>query len=384
MDSELHAVIKNQVHRDLTQFSFAPKQLHANINKIHQLMKSNNYSRKILCVSILRDGTPLFNVMGENITIDKMVYITSKPSSSLSLRFVHMMQLVQKTTELYRLEPVRFFIYISDSYCYQHRELPLFVMAKPSNRAGILIPDDSFNSWGKTSSMIHQKRYPLELKTPKMYFKGARTGVLSKVQIKHGTVITDVKWGTRCIFEKYSKTSSDMIVNLNGPQEAMHTWSKYKYLLNLPGEQPWSYRFKYLLLTGSLVIDIVLHQQYDSDTYNYNERWNNIFDVFFRHNREYVQIPFRWIEGDTKNNDLEHARVIARLEKIFTYFEKNQKEYTDMVERSQQRVKRISEDAVYHAMSVVIKEYTTAIQQSARISNTDADLGLVGVKRRAD
>ncbi|KAJ1468271.1 hypothetical protein T484DRAFT_1755276 [Baffinella frigidus] len=162
----------------------------------------------------------------------------------------------------------------------------------------------------------------------------------------------------------------------------MHTWSKYKYLLNMPGGQPWSYRFKYLLAMKSLVIDIVVHQQYGSDPNNYNLRWDSFFDSFFRHNRDYIQIPFRWIEGDQAHNQSEHQRVIQRVEKIFAYYEKNEQAYTAMVQSCTRRLKHVSQLAVYHGISVLIKEYTEAIRAAARITHTDLDteLGLVGVK----
>ncbi|KAJ1466151.1 hypothetical protein T484DRAFT_1756874 [Cryptophyta sp. CCMP2293] len=313
---------------------------------------------------------------------------------STTSRFLPIMQLIQTTSTLYRLPSVRFYVYICDTYCYEFRDLPLFVIAKPSNREGILMPDDTFTgevSWEQSCASIHQNSCSPEKKIPIIYFKGARTGARYRMEKKYNKVIEDHKWGTRCIFEAYAIESKIMQVNIDGMHEPMHTWCKYKYLLNMPGHQPWSYRFKYLLTMQSLVIDIVVHQQYGSDTSDYNTRWNNFFDAFIRHNRDYVQVPLRWVEGDDAHNEREHIRVIQRVYKIFAYFEKNAQAYRDMVDSCTRRLTRISQAAVYHGMSVVINEYADAIR-SASIPDVDTRLGLVmdtpvtparGVKRRA-
>ncbi|KAJ1464084.1 hypothetical protein T484DRAFT_1758362 [Baffinella frigidus] len=337
------------------------------MDKMHALMLSHeNHCRMMMCVTILHSGIVTFsNILGQNITVEQMRERTSGTQPkimSLSSRFPAIMQLILTTSRLYRLPPVRFYLYICDSYCYQFRDLPLFVMAKPSNREGILIPDDSFlgnQTWEKSVTLINQNS--CETKIPIIYFKGARTGRAEKVSKRHGVVVLDQKWATRCIFETHALTSKVMEVLLSGPQEAMHTWSKYKYLLNMPGEQPWSYRYKYLLVMKSLVIDIVVHQQYGSDPKNYNLRWDNFFDAFFRHNREYIQVPFRWIENDPEHNQREHQRVIQRVENIFAYYEKNQEAYSAIVQSCTRRVKCVSQAAVYHGTSVVIKEYAEAI-----------------------
>jgi hypothetical protein len=309
----------------------------------------------------------------------------------MSSRIVSMMQMIHTTSIMYRLPPVRFYVYICDTYCYEHRDLPLFVIAKPSNREGILIPDDSFVGWEQSCSTIRQNSCSYETKMPIIYFKGARTGVKQHVAQKHNTVIVDQKWGTRCIFEAHATSSKIMQIKIEGPQEHMHTWCKYKYLLNLPGCQPWSYRFKYLLTMQSLVIDIVVHQQYDSDTSDYNTRWDNFFDGFIRHNRDYVQVPLRWVQGDDAHNEREHTRVIQRVYKIFAYFETHEQAYRDMVGSCTRRLQRISQAAVYHGMSVVINGYADAIR-SVSITDIDTTLGIVGgvsvtpprgVKRRA-
>ena len=392
MDPELHAFVQNQVRRDLKSWCFSPKTLRGNMKKMHTLMLSHErLSRMLLCVTVMRNGTVTFSTsMGVNTTIEQL----RETRTFSTNRFLPIMQLIQTTSTLYRLPPVRFYVYICDTYCYEYRDLPLFVFAKPSNREGILIPDDSFTgdvSWEQSCAIIHQNSCSPEKKIPIIYFKGARTGAMYRVEEKYNKVIEDHKWGTRCIFETHAMESKIMQINIEGLHEPMHTWCKYKYLLNMPGGQPWSYRFKYLLTMQSLVIDIVVHQQYGSDTCDYNTRWNNFFDGFIRHNRDYVQVPLRWIEGDDTHNEREHTRVIQRVYKIFTYFEDNAQAYSDMVDSCTRRVARISQAAVYHGMSVVINEYADAIR-SACITDVNTALGLVGdipvtpprrVKRRA-
>jgi hypothetical protein len=374
MNSELLVFVKNQVSRDLKAWSLTPDTLRASMDKMHTLMLTNpKFSRQMLCVTVLCNGTVSFcTVLGTDVS-SEYLHANATRNGYLGNRVLRMIELIRTTATLYVLQPVRFYMYVSDSYCFEFRDLPLFVIAKPSNKEGILIPDDSFideeTSWEQQVSLIQQNRCSLERKIPIVYFKGARTGEQQKAKIRNKETIIDQKWGTRTNFETYAATSNIMQIDLEGPRVPMYTWCKYKYLLNLPGCQPWSYRFKYLLNMQSVVIDIVVHQQYGHEPNTYNNRWDNFFDGFIRPHRDYVQVPFRWIEGDTEHNDREHVRVIQKVEKIFRYFENKPQAYRDMVASCNRRIHCIPQDAVYHGMSVVINAYAAAI----KLARTDME-----------
>jgi hypothetical protein len=386
MDSGLHALILKQVRRDLKAFDFAPDVLARNMQKMRQLMvQEEKTCRRLMCVTICKNGTVTFdNIFHDNITIHQLNNKTPEQKKwLLSSRFQHLMKMIQTTASLYRLPAVKFYMFACDTYFHKFKDLPVFVIAKPSNREGILMPDNTFSQkvpWVETLSEIQRNQTPVHMKDPIVYFKGGRTGK-EVINVSYGYAIHQRKWGSRCIFEKYSDTSKIIEVNINGPQEHMYSWSKYKYLLNLPGGQPWSYRFKYLLATGSLVIDVVLQQQYGNDPSNYNQRWDCFFDCIVRHNIDYIQVPLRWIEGDNIHNDLEHARVLTRIENIYRYYEKNEEAYVSMVNSCTRQVNRITEASIFHGLSVVIKEYAAAIE-AARIAHPADGMGCVaGLKR---
>ena len=367
MNEELHGFIYNQVRRDLRSWSFDPVEFRDSLQKMETLMLSENrHSKMLLYVNVNRHGTVTFSTAQfKNITYDQISLIPRLPGCR-STRLVSMMKLIHMTSILHRLPPVRFYVYTSDTYCYEHRELPLFVLAKPSNREGILFPDNSFHeeegTWEHQLKLVHQHHCPLNQKIPVVFFKGLRSGK----EARNNDPSVKQKWGTRCVFETYAENHKFLQVNIGGSHEPMHEWTKYKYLLNLPGAQPWSYRFKYLLAMRSVVIDIVVQQQYDRNPMDYNERWDNIFDAFFRPDHDYVQVIFRWIKGDSLHNEQEHARVLQKVHAIFAYFENNKAAYQKMVQSSTTRLKQISQEAVYHSMSVVINEYAQAIRSHRR------------------
>jgi hypothetical protein len=361
--------IYNQVCRDLKSWSFDSKTVPEMMNNMEKLMLGGSrHAKMMVSVTIDRNGVPTFDTCEfKNITFDQIQQVMDQCSKSS--RVVAMMKMIYITSRKYTLPPVKFYIYTNDSYCYEHRDLPLFVFAKPSNREGILLPDNSFItenasdwnhlSWKYQIQDIRQNSTPFKDKLPIVFFKGQRTGPLCR---KNEAVLR--KWGTRCAFEKHALTNKFMQVEIGNSREPMHAWTQYKYLLNLPGAQPWSYRFKYLLATGSVVIDIVVQQQYGRDPTNYNERWDNVFDGFFRPGRDYVQIPFRWIKGDAAHNDKENTRVLQKLAEIFTFFEQNENSHHKMVQNCEDRLRQISETAVFHTLSIIINEYARALNRA--------------------
>ena len=192
-----------------------------------------------------------------------------------------------------------FVIYVADTYAWEEtaKDLPWFIMAKPINRPGILIPDDSFVTHGLSGDrqnlstdksvdwmwdqMIKKsKSLSFDNDKDELYFKGANTGTF--------------KFSTRDYLSKY-KWDIPITINLGNKHESMFNWSKYIGLLNLPGNQPWSYRLKYLYLLKSPVVNIdVLLRYAEPDTEKPDtdrlERWIQFFDHLFIPNKDYIQV----------------------------------------------------------------------------------------------
>jgi hypothetical protein len=100
----------------------------------------------------------------------------------------------------------------------------------------------------------------------------------------------------------------------------METFCNYKYLLNLPGFQPWSYRFKYLFLMNSIVINIDLYPHFKKN--DPNQEWRTFIDRLFEDGKDYVNIIMNWFKHDDLENKKELNNVLSRLNDIYKYYNK--------------------------------------------------------------
>lgn len=341
------------------------------------MMTHEKHRESLLGVTIANDGTVSYThhrgspsvTKAEMVDLSKYRDLSSFGCDAFfSVRNLAVVELIEITASRYKLPPTQFFVYVSDSYCYQCPDLPIFVFAKPLNRNGILFPDNTFKcsaSWDtfKSNANAAKQDKRSQAKTPVLFFRGAKTGPAFSVRVKNGQMIEDHKWNTRQYLQAVYEHDNRAQISTGRKKQNMLDWIQYKYLLNLPGGQPWSYRFKYLLAMGSIVIDVVVHQQYGSDSQMYNERWNNFFDGFMKANIHFVEMPIRWIEGNQSFNDREHDLLAARLIKVFDYYEGHPQEYAEMQSNAEQRIEAVTESCVYEGMSIVINEYANAVRR---------------------
>lgn len=170
--------------------------------------------------------------------------------------------------------------YVSDTYFYQNNDIPFFVEAKPRNKKGILYPDQNYYFININNNNISYDKFKKLLKNKKcndintkkniIYFSGANTGSdKHNIRMKLKNIID----------EKNDKKYNIYIASQYVP---MYDFCKYKYLLNLPGHQPWSYRMTKILLMNSLIFDITVKQTYiiDKNKESKNEKWVQIYNDF--------------------------------------------------------------------------------------------------------
>jgi len=110
----------------------------------------------------------------------------------------------------------------------------------------------------------------------------------------------------------------------------MYEFCKYKYLLNLPGNQPWSYRMTKILLMNSLIFDVTIMQTYiieeNNKTYEEkNEKWVQIYSDYFIANEDYIEVIYDWTESVT--SDLEVIKIYDKINELYKYYENNKDEY---------------------------------------------------------
>lgn len=258
-----------------------------------------------------------------------------------------------------KLPKSRFVIYVADTYAWEEgaKDFPWLVMAKPKNRSGILIPDDSFITHGESGTVAStdnwqwddmiEKSKKLETKNKSkiLFFKGANTGTY--------------KFGTR---QFLSKTQWDLPIkiDLKGKRESIFEWNKYYGLLNLPGNQPWSYRLKYLFLLKKPVVNVDVLLRYDLENNDdCLERWIQFFDPLFVPKEDFIQVRQVYYDnpnlkefGKLKMKSLK--KVAKDVSKAYTCIDK----IGDMPERTYEKITKLSSSRILQYLYSTIVQYS--------------------------
>jgi hypothetical protein len=260
----------------------------------------------------------------------------------------------------------RLFLYCSDVYAFEHQELPFLVMAKPKNKRGILIPDNTYfahlapsglhESWSEIKQKCAEKQTPWVDKEAVMYFRGADT---DKHKQDVRSSLSDI-----CCEESQRGYGSIFKVFLEGREE-LAEFARYKYLLNLPGKQPWSYRFKYLFLMRSLVINVDVRQRYKGAS-EYNDSWVNAFDAIFEPNVDYINLIFHWEEGNSEHNERERQNLIKSLRDVHYFFERNGEACHQIVENGSRKIDVLSDEFIYDYIYHLVVYYAKIIGPKLR------------------
>jgi hypothetical protein len=245
------------------------------------------------------------------------------------------------------------YIFTGDTYTYKYQDMPFFVLAKPKNRKGILFPDNTFlchplisecDNWDYIKEIVQQKCEKTS-KINEIYFRGANTG-LNTHNLRYLLSVESTK----------SNKEIPLHVIVGQGHIPMYEFCKYKYLLNLPGHQPWSFRFKYLFLMRSLIIDIAIKQHYkDASEESQNEKWINFFDDIFIKDIDFVELPYDWYEG--KDNNKNYNKLLEDIEKTYNYYEDHNDKYNAMVDNATNKVNIITNNFIYESVSKLIDEY---------------------------
>jgi len=258
------------------------------------------------------------------------------------------------------------YLHVADEYIYQYPELPFMIIAKPEDKTGILIPDNTFVdiepetktaidnkkmiNWDDNKTMINEKCNKIKIteKKNKIFFIG------QNINMKK-TEFNIRKW----LYEHQNRLDNlEILLTDNNNYVPMSNFCNYKYLLNLPGMSPWSFRFKFLFLMKSLIINIALLRKYSD---SYDKKWINIFDPMFIKNRDYVELNYEYSSIDQSNN---LNNLLKNIEMIYNEFEKNNKLYTKIVNNGYKKGQKINKKIIAKIAYNVINNYCTKMANS--------------------
>ena len=237
-----------------------------------------------------------------------------------------------------------FFIpfYVSDPYFYQDNDLPFFVEAKPENKKGILYPDkdyynilieNKFITYDDFKSLLKLKGCSnFNKKIDLIYFSGANTGAdKHNIRMKLNDIVQD-------------NNNKNYDININTQFVPMYDFAKYKYLLNLPGHQPWSYRMTKILLMESLIFDVSITQTYiiNNNKKDINKKWIQFFSNYFENEEDYIEINYDWTENVT--SDAQVLSIYEKINDLYSYYNKNPDEYKKIAKNSFKKANELSNE----------------------------------------
>jgi len=191
---------------------------------------------------------------------------------------------------------------------------PMFSFSTPANKHYPLIPDNTFmefsfekrfgqgDNWDKSKKVFAENI--MEKPTDKrLYFRGKDT---TKYRTNLRRILYDIQ------DSKLMKI--DLLEENNMKYIPMYEFSKYKYLLDLPGQYEWSNRFPRLFLCNRLVVKI------NNTIIQYPEEKEFIAfaDLIMRPNIDYFKY-------ETQLNETKYTNYSARSEKNKVILEKVQK-----------------------------------------------------------
>lgn len=236
--------------------------------------------------------------------------------------------------------------YVSDTYFFLDNDFPFFVEAKPNNKKGILYPDKDYYYIKLEKEFLNYDEFKKRIydngcsnlngRKDIIYFSGANTG-----SDKH-----NIRMKLKEITEKdkrYEIHIADQFI-------PMYKFCNYKYLLNLPGYQPWSYRMTKILLMNSLIFDVVVLQRYANSK---NNKWIQFFSNYFVSGKDYIEIEYEWTEHVTKDTEV-YDKIYKKINKLFDYYQNNPSKYLSIIKSASEKANKLNMDSCNQAIQQLI------------------------------
>ena len=340
-------------------------------NVYNQITKDNNYkytNNTMDLLDIAHKST--FKLMHHLIKIkiiNNKMFIESRVKA-YERRELGLLKIVELCLKNKKVRDGTIYINVSDEYIYAYPNLPILILAKPKDKNGILFVDQSwvdvepesdpnigskFISWTKNKDTIDEHCSTLDLKNKenKIFFIG------QNIDLKKTTF--NIRKYLSINNDKFNKLYDIPLKILMADEHGyipMYQFCKYKYLLNLPGMSPWSFRFKNLFLMKSFIINIALIRKYGS---SFDEKWINIFDPLFVDGEDYVELKYEYDEKD--NVDEKMNELVNDISILYKNFEPDTEFYNKITNSGYNKAKNIDMDTIGDIAHKIIDGYTSSI-----------------------
>lgn len=368
--------IRQRIQNDLKPFKYGQNEF----TQMEKLMWSTPKMQEEIMRVEIRDGVAI----GYNMDFTVIFNENSEKTSTILrgpviLNMINRSLDYMKTKNKYASDCIMYIMY-GDTYLVDQQHLPMFTIAKPDNMNGILLPDNTFMShppdtqknqydWDTTKQLA--KDYCTSItsalsivKTQEnvLYFKGVDT-------TKHNHNIRMIMAEQQDDLNE-NDTKLPLKVELITLNSFTPVWElcKYKYLLNLPGKQPWSFRKKFLLMLPSLVIDVVV-KSYNNNKNNNDcpGEWINFFDQLFVPGIDYAKVSVNWNNlHNLQEKPLEKkdsVQMIKDIKSIYQKYESDPVLYTNTVKSANNKIQLLNNSLIYKSIYSLIVHYAECVNR---------------------
>lgn len=260
-------------------------------------------------------------------------------------------QFIEKTLEYikknnYKSIDGEFIMSIGDSFDIDPK-IPIISYSKPKNVKGFLFPDFHMNLLEEKKELFEEKCSDIE-KINKIYFKGNSTS-------KNNTKIR----------EKLSPLSDDILnISLDKTDfKPFYDICRYKYVLDIPGNRPWSVRLIELYLSKSLPLRINFYssEKKNNKFYKYDQ-WIQFYELMFPENESYINFAYNnYYLQEISNNKIQQIK--KDLINKYKYFEKNPELYYKIVNENFEKTKYFTMNHIYYYIYKMFKYYNKLIKK---------------------
>ena len=283
--------------------------------------------------------------------IDNKVIATNPPNQFYNQkhsldRKKRIIKMIQNSIKLNKIDNTYIIIKLFDTYEWTY-DIPCFNLSLPKNKQGFIFPHYDFIKFNKLgidydTIKLNMQNYNPKVIENNIYFKGNDT--------------TSIKSNIRFMLSELKYPFSIKLSNdISGDNtEPLYFLKKHKYLLDLPGFQPWSVRFKYLCLCERVFIRISFY----NSKFEEKDYWKQFSDLYFRENIDYIHLKY---DIDFEKKPLSKKlfiKISKDIENIYNKFEQNPNLYKQMVNNLKKSSDKLSSKNVYEYISKMINSYT--------------------------
>lgn len=272
-------------------------------------------------------------------------------------RYINTLHLLNETVNHFgkKLPKTTLFVKLTDGEIpydmFSDLKIPLCTTSLELNKTSFLIPDGEYQcySFDKSSDFLTDKDVCYDWDQIKLY---ASKEVKKNTKKEHKIYFTGNNSGknTHNIRQSIKRLTEDnnlFDIKVSAKEsryeyEPFYLWSKYSYLLDLPGINLTSRRFKYLFLCNSTVIKISLLQRKPSGSLGYPTI--QFLDLFVNPNKDYINITTDVIYNNREYNFDKYKKVLEKLEHIA---DMNPRKFSKVKNNGYNKVSSLTNEIIY-------------------------------------